>query len=209
MEYCKKCGAKIETSTGCCVNCGLHVNDYSKIKSNVGLKIILLIFLMIAILLGAKVVMNMVEAKADVAPDSGYLEVVDEIVDAVYVKKDMEAYVSLMPESMLQATIDGNFAGDEAAFQENIQEVNAYLQDMVADEGSIAWNINEEIDMVGVMLNQLEDQFEEEMGIDIKIRAAKALDITVSYTQNGEAKQENMYMIIGMVDGEWCVLKYS
>ena len=69
MEYCKKCGAKIDVSTGCCINCGLHVKDYSKKKSNIGLKVILVIILVLAILLGVKVVLNMFEAKTDVAQD--------------------------------------------------------------------------------------------------------------------------------------------
>ena len=209
MEYCKKCGAKIDVSTGCCINCGLHVKDYSKKKSNIGLKIILVIILVLAILLGVKVVLNMIEAKTDVAQDDGYLKVVEDIVNAVYVEGDVEAFVDFMADSVVDSMIEENFDGDEAAFQARMQEVYADMESMTADAGTVTWDINEEIDIVGAQLNLYEAQLEEEMGVDMKIRSAKALDLTVSYEQNGEAKKESMYVIIGIIDGEWCLISFS
>ena len=202
MEYCKRCGAKIDQKTGCCVSCGLHVSDYSKKKKNPALKIIIALVVIVALFLGVKSIINLVSSKFDVAPTDEYMEVVEELMDAVYVNTDVEKFVSLMPEAIVQEMIDENFDGDEAAFEARMQEVYTELEGMTADEGSVTWEINEELDMVGVQLDHYEELLEEETGVAIKLRSAKALDLTVSYTANGEPMEESMYVLLGlMVNG--------
>ena len=209
MEYCKRCGAKIDQKTGCCVSCGLHVSDYSKKKKNPALKIIIALVVIVALFLGVKSIINLVASKFDVAPNDEYLEVVEELMDAVYVDTDVEKFVSLMPEAIVQQMIDENFDGDEAAFEARMQEVYTELEGMTADEGSVTWEINEELDMVGVQLDHYEELLEEETGVAIKLRSAKALDLTVSYTANGEPMEESMYVLLGLIDGEWYLVSFT
>ena len=209
IKNCKRCGAKIDPRTECCVNCGLHVSDYSETKKNSVLKIVLAVVAVIVVLLLAKGILNLIAAKFDVAPNDGYLEVVEELMDAAYVDTDITKFISLMPEAIVQQKIDENFAGDEAAFQERMQEVYAELEGMTADAGSVTWEINEELDMVGVQLNRYEEILEEETGVAIKLRSAKALDITVSYMANGEPKEESMYVLMGLIDGEWYLVSFT
>lgn len=209
IENCKRCGAKIDPRTECCVNCGLHVSDYSETKKNPVLKIVLAVAAVIVVLLLAKGILNLIAAKFDVAPNDGYIEVVEELMDAVYVDTDMTKFISLMPEAIVQQKIDENFDGDEAAFQERMQEVYAELEGMTADAGSVTWKIDEELDMVGVQLKRYEEILEEESGVAIKLRSAKALDLTVSYTENGEPKEESMYVLLGLIDGEWYLVSFT
>lgn len=209
MEYCKRCGAKIDQKTGCCVSCGLHVSDYSKKKKNPALKIIIALVVIVVLFLGVKSIINLVSSKLDVAPNDEYLEVVEELMDAVYVDTDVENFVSLMPEAIVQQTIDETFDGDEAAFEARMQEVYTELEGMTADEGSVTWEINEELDMVGVQLDHYEELLEEETGVAIKLRSAKALDLTVSYTANGEPMEESMYVLLGLIDGEWYLVSFT
>ena len=209
MEYCKRCGAKIDQKTGCCVSCGLHVSDYSKKKKNPALKIIIALVVIVALFLGVKSIINLVSSKFDVAPNDEYMEVVEELMDAVYVDTDVEKFVSLMPEAIVQEMIDENFDGDEAAFEARMQEVYTELEGMTADEGSVTWEINEELDMVGVQLDHYEELLEEETGVAIKLRSAKALDLTVSYTANGEPMEESMYVLLGLIDGEWYLVSFT
>lgn len=209
MEYCKRCGAKIDQKTGCCVSCGLHVSDYSKKKKNPALKIIIALVVIVALFLGVKSIINLVASKFDVAPNDEYMEVVEELMDAVYVDTDVEKFVSLMPEAIVQEMIDENFDGDEAAFEARMQEVYTELEGMTADEGSVTWEINEELDMVGVQLDHYEELLEEETGVAIKLRSAKALDLTVSYTANGEPMEESMYVLLGLIDGEWYLVSFT
>ncbi len=209
MEYCKRCGAKIDQKTGCCVSCGLHVSDYSKKKKNPALKIIIALVVIVALFLGVKSIINLVSSKFDVAPNDEYMEVVEELMDAVYVNTDVEKFVSLMPEAIVQEMIDENFDGDEAAFEARMQEVYTELEGMTADEGSVTWEINEELDMVGVQLDHYEELLEEETGVAIKLRSAKALDLTVSYTANGEPMEESMYVLLGLIDGEWYLVSFT
>lgn len=209
MEYCKNCGAKIDPKTGCCMNCGLHVNDYTKKKKNPVLKIIIALVAVVLLFLGVKSVMNLVSSKLDVATDDGYLEVVEELMDAVYVDTDVEKFVSLMPEAIVQQMIDENFDGDEAAFEARMQEAYTEFEGMTVDAGSVSWEINEELDVVGVQLNHYEELLEAETGVSIKLRSAKALDLTVSYTANGEPKEESMYVLLGLIDGEWYLVSYT
>ena len=209
MENCKRCGAKIDPETKCCVNCGLHVSDYSEKRKNPILKIILAVAVVIVILLGAKGILNLIASKFDVAPNDGYLEVVEELINTVYVDTDMEKFVSLMPEAIVQQMIDENYAGDENAFKERAKEIYAELEGMTADADSVSWKINEELDMVGVQLDRYEEVLEEETGVAIKLRSAKALDLTVSYTVNGELKEENMYVLLGLIDGEWYLVSFT
>ncbi len=209
MEYCKRCGAKIDQKTGCCVSCGLHVSDYSKKKKNPALKIIIALVVIVVLFLGVKSIINLVASKFDVAPNDEYMEVVEELMDAVYVDTDVEKFVSLMPEAIVQEMIDENFDGDEAAFEARMQEVYTELEGMTADEGSVTWEINEELDMVGVQLDHYEELLEEETGVAIKLRSAKALDLTVSYTANGEPMEESMYVLLGLIDGEWYLVSFT
>lgn len=209
MEYCKRCGAKIDQKTGCCVSCGFHVSDYSKKKKNPALKIIIALVVIVALFLGVKSIINLVASKFDVAPNDEYMEVVEELMDAVYVDTDVEKFVSLMPEAIVQEMIDENFDGDEAAFEARMQEVYTELEGMTADEGSVTWEINEELDMVGVQLDHYEELLEEETGVAIKLRSAKALDLTVSYTANGEPMEESMYVLLGLIDGEWYLVSFT
>lgn len=209
MEYCKRCGAKIDQKTGCCVSCGLHVSDYSKKKKNPALKIIIALVVIVALFLGVKSIINLVASKFDVAPNDEYMEVVEELMDAVYVDTDVEKFVSLMPEAIVQEMIDENFDGDEAAFEARMQEVYTELEGMTADEGSVTWEINEELDMVGVQLDHYEELLEEETGVAIKLHSAKALDLTVSYTANGEPMEESMYVLLGLIDGEWYLVSFT
>lgn len=209
MEYCKRCGAKIDQKTGCCVSCGLHVSDYSKKKKNPALKIIIALVVIVVLFLGVKSIINLVSSKFDVAPNDEYMEVVEELMDAVYVDTDVEKFVSLMPEAIVQEMIDENFDGDEAAFEARMQEVYTELEGMTADEGSVTWEINEELDMVGVQLDHYEELLEEETGVAIKLRSAKALDLTVSYTANGEPMEESMYVLLGLIDGEWYLVSFT
>lgn len=209
MEYCKNCGAKIDPQTGCCMNCGLHVNDYTKKKKNPVLKIIIALVAVVLLFLGVKSVINLVSSKTDVATDDGYLELVEELMDAVYVDKDVAKFVSLMPEAVVQQMIDENFDGDEAAFEARMQEAYTEFEDMTVDAGSVSWEINEELDVVGVQLDHYEELLKEETGVSIKLRSAKALDLTVSYTVNGEPKEENMYVLLGLIDGEWYLVSYT
>lgn len=209
MEYCKRCGAKIDQKTGCCVSCGLHVSDYSKKKKNPALKIIIALVVIVVLFLGVKSIINLVSSKLDVAPNDEYLEVVEELMDAVYVDTDVENFVSLMPEAIVQQTIDETFDGDEAAFEARMQEVYTELEGMTADEGSVTWEINEELNMVGVQLDHYEELLEEETGVAIKLRSAKALDLTVSYTANGEPMEESMYVLLGLIDGEWYLVSFT
>lgn len=209
MEYCKNCGAKIDLQTGCCMNCGLHVNDYTKKKKNPVLKIIIALVAVVLLFLGVKSVINLVSSKTDVATDDGYLELVEELMDAVYVDKDVAKFVSLMPEAVVQQMIDENFDGDEAAFEARMQEAYTEFEGMTVDVGSVSWEINEELDVVGVQLDHYEELLKEETGVSIKLRSAKALDLTVSYTVNGEPKEENMYVLLGLIDGEWYLVSYT
>ena len=209
MEYCKRCGAKIDQKTGCCVSCGLHVSDYSKKKKNPALKIIIALVVIVVLFLGVKSIINLVASKFDVAPNDEYMEVVEELMDAVYVDTDVEKFVSLMPEAIVQEMIDENFDGDEAAFEARMQEVYTELEGMTADEGSVTWEINEELDLVGVQLDHYEELLEEETGVAIKLRSAKALDLTVSYTANGEPMEESMYVLLGLIDGEWYLVSFT
>lgn len=209
MEYCKNCGAKIDPQTGCCMNCGLHVNDYTKKKKNPVLKIIIALVAVVLLFLGVKSVINLVSSKTDVATDDGYLELVEELMDAVYVDKDVAKFVSLMPEAVVQQMIDENFDGDEAAFEARMQEAYTEFEGMTVDAGSVSWEINEELDVVGVQLDHYEELLKEETGVSIKLRSAKALDLTVSYTVNGEPKEENMYVLLGLIDGEWYLVSYT
>ena len=209
MEYCKNCGAKIDPQTGCCMNCGLHVNDYTKKKKNPVLKIIIALVAVVLLFLGVKSVINLVSSKTDVATDDGYLELVEELMDAVYVEKDVAKFVSLMPEAVVQQMIDENFDGDEAAFEARMQEVYTEVEGMTVDAGTVSWEINEELDVVGVQLDHYEELLKEETGVSIKLRSAKALDLTVSYTVNGEPKEENMYVLLGLIDGEWYLVSYT
>lgn len=209
MEYCKNCGAKIDPQTGCCMNCGTHVNDYAKKKKNPVLKIIIALVAVVLLFIGVKSVINLVSSKTDVATDDGYLELVEELMDAVYVEKDVAKFVSLMPEAVVQQMIDENFDGDEAAFEARMQEVYTEFEGMTVDAGTVSWEINEELDVVGVQLDHYEELLKEETGVSIKLRSAKALDLTVSYTANGEPKEENMYVLLGLIDGEWYLVSYT
>lgn len=209
IENCKRCGAKIDPRTECCVNCGLHVSVQSEKRKKTIIKIILAVAAVIVVLLGAKVILNLIAAKFDVAPNNGYLEVVEELMDAVYVDTDMTKFISLMPEAIVQQKINENFDGDENAFKERMQEIYAEIEGMTADTDSVTWEINEELDMVGVQLDRYEELLEEETGVAIKLRSVKALDLIVSYTANGEQKEESMYVLLGLIDGEWYLVSFT
>lgn len=209
MEYCKKCGATIDKETGYCTNCGLHVQEFSEKKKNLPLKILLAVVAVIVVIFGVKTVFNGVSSVYDKAPNDGYLEVVDEMMDAVYVNRDIEKFVSLMPEAVVQAMIKANYGGDAQAFYEAMQGAYAQISEIAVDEGSVTWNINEEIDVTGVQLDHYEELYQINFGVTDKIRSAKALDITISYTSNGEAKEDNVYFIIGLINGEWYMIDFT
>lgn len=109
----------------------------------------------------------------------------------------------------MQQKINENFDGDENAFKERMQEIYAEIEGMTADTDSVTWEINEELDMVGVQLDRYEELLEEETGVAIKLRSVKALDLIVSYTANGEQKEESMYVLLGLIDGEWYLVSFT
>lgn len=209
MRYCKNCGAKIDEQTGCCVNCGMVEQVAEKKKKNVLFRIIIAIAAIFIIFVVVKMVVNFFVAKGDVAKDDGYKDVVEQLVDAVYKDADVTKFVALMPDELVQKKIDDNFDGDRAAFEANMQETNTELMSQKADEGSVTWSIEEKQDITGVQLSNYEDAFSDEAGTSIKIQSAKALNLSVSYTMDGEKKQENIYVILGIIDGKWYLVSYT
>lgn len=209
MEYCKKCGAAIDKKTGCCTNCGLPVENYSKTKGKLVLLIAIAAAIIIVGFLGVKAVMNVIASKMDVATDDGYMEVAEELVDAVYVNLDLEKFASLMPESVIKKLIEEKYDGNEQAYYDELEQVYATMKDKVADPDSVTWKVNEERNVVAAQLDHYEEYYQEQFGTSTKIKYAKALDITISYTSDGEEKEENVYMIIGMIENDWYLIEFT
>ena len=156
-----------------------------------------------------KAVMNVIASKMDVATDDGYMEVVEELVDAVYVDLDPKKFASLMPESVIKKLIEEKYDGNEQAYYDELEQVYATMKDKVADPDSVTWKVNEERDMVAAQLDHYEELYQEQFGTSTKIKYAKALDITISYTSDGVEKEENIYIIIGMIEGEWNLIEFT
>ena len=83
------------------------------------------------------------------------------------------------------------------------------MKDNVADPDSVTWKVNEERNMVAAQLDHYEELYQEQFGTSTKIKYAKALDITISYTSDGVEKEENVYIIIGMIEGEWNLIEFT
>lgn len=209
MEYCKSCGAAIDPKTGCCTNCGLPVEKYKKTKG----KLVFLIVIAAAVLLvgfiGVKVISNVIASRLDVARDDGYMDVAEELIDAVYIDIDLEKFASLMPKPVVQKLVDEKYDGDEQAFYDDLEQAYADMKEKAADPDSVTWKINEEMNVVAAQLDHYEEVYQAEYGTSAKIKHAKALDITVSYEANGEEKEENAYLLIGMIDGEWYLIDFT
>lgn len=210
MKYCKKCGAPIDKQSGCCVNCGLRAEGSSAKKGNFGIKVVVAAVVVILLLLGGKLAINAISAKLGVASDDGYMDVVEEMINAVYVDYDLEKFASLMPDAVVQNVIDKKYDGDEQAFREELQASYETVTGSSALPESVTWVVNEEFDLTGFELVRYREVYEEESGLTDKIKYAKGLDITVSYSDaDGETKEDNIYVLIGMIGNEWYLLAYS
>lgn len=210
MEYCKQCGAPIDKENGCCVNCGLLAEDYSKKKRKPWIKVIVAVFAAVLVILAAKVAYDIVLSKTGAATDDGYMDVVDGMIDAIYINYNPEKFVGLMPEAVVQNSIDTYYGGDEQAFYEAMSESYETAADDSPVPESVTWNINEEIDLTGTDLKRYNEAYKNEYGVEDNIKYAKGIDISISYTDtNGEKGEDNLYMAIGEIDGKWYLIDYS
>lgn len=209
MEYCKQCGAAIDKKTGCCINCGLQAGGASRKKSNSVLVIVVIVFALAILLLVGKAILNKIASVTDLAPNDGYLTVTDEVIHTIYVEKDFKKFASYMPDAVIQTLIKDNYEGDAEAFYSKLEEGYNSSDEIVVDEGTVSWEVNEEMDLVAAMLDQYEEAYQLENGTLDKIRSAKALDVTISYTSNGETKKESAYLLLGLMEEKWYLIAFQ
>lgn len=213
MVYCKKCGASVNQETGCCTFCGLHVDAYSPKKENIVLKIsVALLVLLIALPLGFGV-LNNIKAPFDTTDNKEYLTLAEDVVDAIFMDHDFSKMSQHIPESILQQKANAAYVETVEEFCNGMQGSFEQLAEAFSEKGidteSIEWSIAEEVDLTGVQLKHYQDVYQEASGTNDTLKAAKALDIAVTFSNGEETASGNVFLLLGFKDDTWFIIDYK
>ena len=213
MVYCKKCGASVNQETGCCTFCGLHVDEYSKKKENVILKIsVVLLALLIALPLGFGA-LNTIRAPFDTTDNKEYLTIADDVMNAIFIDHDFSKMSQHIPEAILKQKANAAYVESVEEFCDRMQESFDKMAETFSEQGilteSIEWKIAEEMDLTGVQLKQYQDVYQQASGTDEKLKAAKGIDIAVTFSNGEETASGNVFLLLGFKDDTWFVIDYT
>lgn len=212
MVYCKKCGASVNQETGCCTFCGLHVDEYSPNK-NIILKIsVVLLVLIIALPFGFGA-LNSIKAPFDTTDNKEYLTLADDVMNAIFIDHDFSKMSQHIPESILQQKANAAYVESVEEFCSGMQGNFDSLAETFAEKGilteSIQWTISEEVDLTGVQLKQYQDVYQAASGTNEKLKAAKAMDIAVTFSNGEETASGNVFLLLGFKDDTWFIIDYK
>ena len=209
MKICKKCGAPMAEGTTVCTNCGFNAAETVKKKKSPALIVLLLIVVVGVLAVGGFVIRNMAASLLSKSSDDGYVDVVEKLVDAVYVNHDADGLISLMPEDLVNKTIEEKFDGDKKKFAKGFESILKEIEKVSPQD--VTWEISEEQVLAGAQLKRYEEVFQSENNSDRKLKAAKALAVKVSYhPQGGDGeKEETIFMVAGKIGDKWYLVDFG
>lgn len=191
--YCGKCGVKNTEDATFCVKCGARLTKEQSAKNDI---LVATNFKdnnrkvgIIAVVVGVIVVISIIIAFFG---GRSYKATVEKFVNAQF-DADAEAIFELLPEKMIDYILeeDGYDKDDFATFieegNEKLQDELDYIERYLGENWDISYEITNTEDVKGDDLEDLQDDYEK---VDIKVSAAKKVEVTLT-VKAGETESSN------------------
>lgn len=202
MIYCKTCGALLMDENAKCTWCKSNPNRESKVQRQTIIKMIAAIIVAVITAVsfrGVTAAMNSFVAARDISNDMSYEEVVDVIVQAIYVTGDADTLCDTIHPKQMETYVRGANMS-EKEFRANLR--NALLgrnADFVSAEAVI---VSDNYDLTGAVLDDYAKTFNFYYGANID--AVKGVEVQVTITkENGETFTETANMVLVHQNYRW------
>lgn len=204
--FCGKCGAKNEDHVGFCANCGAKLNSDSSTPTvtlstpsqnhqNRKVGIIAVAVVAVAVVLLGIFLFS----------GRSYKSTVEKYIDYQF-DGNAEGIINLMPDKMLDYAMeqDGYAPSD---LDEAIADMNDELQDQLdtldsyfEDGWDISYKIIKAEDVKGDDLDDIKDSYAD---ADIKVSAAKSVEVELTITSGETESSNSMYIDLVKVGRSW------
>lgn len=209
MNYCKNCGAVILPDQKVCQNCGEKVKN-GEVKKRKGLIEIFfvagVVIFIVAVIVGMKFYRRY-EGQSAINNDTGYKDVVNEMMVQMYVNHDADKLLSLYAPAELENFQDENFDGNADEMKANVERVFRENEEKYPQGFSTVFcNIVDEEDITPEQLHAFQERYKNLYNTTEKVQSVKAVDVNVAAkTTDGQDVQEHMYLLLYYIDGQWYV----
>lgn len=202
MIYCKTCGALLMDANSKCKWCKSDPNSESKIQRKTVVRLfIAMIVAVIAVIsfMGTTVAINKTVAARDISTDMSYDEVIDVIVQAIYVTGDADTFFDAIHPKQLETYIRGAGMSEKelkAAYRKFLLEQN---KGVVSAQAEI---VADNYDLTGTSLEEYTKNFNFFYGANID--AVKGVEVKVTITkEDGEIITETANMLLVHQNYRW------
>lgn len=203
MTYCKTCGALLmDDSNSKCKWCKTDPNHKSKVQRQTIIQMFVAIIVAVVVAVsfrGVTAVINTTVAARDISNDMGYEEVVDVIVQAIYITSDAGTLCDTIHPKQLETYVRGANMS-EKEFKASLR--NALLgrnTDFVSAQAVI---VSDNYDLTGASLEDYTKNFNFFYGANID--AVKGVEVQVTITkENGETFTETANMVLVHQNYRW------
>lgn len=202
MTYCKTCGALLLDDNSKCTWCKSNPNRENKVQRQTIIRMFVAIIVAVIAVVGFRgttAIINTTVATRDISNDMSYEEVVDVIVQAIYVTSDADTLCDAIHPKQLETYVRAANIS-EKEFKASLR--NALLgrnTDFVSAQAVI---VSDNYDLTGTTLDDYTKNFNFFYGANID--AVKGVEVQVTITkENGETFTETANMVLVHQNNRW------
>lgn len=209
MNYCKNCGAVILPDQKACPNCGRKVKN-GEVKRRKGWMeiffVVGVIVLIVAVIVGMKFYRRY-EGQSAINNDTGYKDVVNELMVQLYVDHDADKILSLYAPAEMKNIQNENFDGDADEMKARVEELLKENEENYPQGfATVFCNIIDEEEITPEQLHAFQERYKKLYNTTEEVQSVKAVDVkVVAKTTDGQEVEEHMYLLLYWIDGQWYV----
>ena len=204
--FCGKCGVKNADDAAFCSACGAKLNGAQPVSDSAAVavdqsdknrKVGIIAVAVIAVLVIALAI--------GLFGGRGYKATVDKFIDAQF-EGDLEAIFELVPDELIDYVMEEE-GYDRDEFDEFLEEGQEELQEQLdvikaffGDDWEVSYEILEAEDVTGDDLKDLKEDYED---IDLKIKAAKTVEIELTFKAGEIETSESLEISLIKVGRSW------
>ena len=204
MIYCKTCGALIMDDDSKCTWCKSDPNRESKVQRQTIVRLVVAIIVAVITVvgfLGVTAAMDSIVAERDISNDMSYEELVDVVVQALYVTSDADTFCDAIHPKQFESYVRAaNISEKEfkARFREFLLDAN---REVVSAQATI---VADNYDLTGTALDEYTSNFNFYYGANVD--AVKGVEVQVTITkENGETVTETANMVFVHQNNCWYI----
>lgn len=210
--FCEKCGVKNSDESTFCTACGAKLNGVEPVVSDTSVTVNsnnknrkVGIIAVAAAAAATVVVVLVVVLIIALSGGRGYKDTVEKYVYAQF-KPDAAAMIELLPEKVIEYGLE-EVGYDEDEFDEYLEEVNEEMQEYrdfleiyLGEDFTVSYEILIVEDVTGNDLDDLKEVYED---MDVKVSAAKTVEIKLTIKAGDNEETGNSVVSVIKVGRSW------